>query len=163
MLKRTHSSKRSLAQSSIELVIGLIFLVPLILAFVDLAAVVLAVQVNDSTCREAARVASIGDPRDWQLRANAVIARANQKGSSMLSNFQLDTPNCMCTISAWQVQQLEPPNGYGGTLTGVVKVQTLVRVQPFCVKFFQFNGGNPLIFKSMQVYPITFVVPNKAT
>ena len=73
-----------------ELCAGLIILVPLVLVLFDLAVIVIGVQVNDQTCRQAARAASSGDPATARQRADAIIARANQQGSSMLSNFTLD-------------------------------------------------------------------------
>ena len=79
--------RRAKAQSLVELTDGLLVLVPIILIFFDLAVIVIGVQVNDQTCKQAARAASSGDPVSANQRAQAIVARANQQGSSMVSNF----------------------------------------------------------------------------
>lgn len=147
---------RRRGQSSVELVCGLILLVPLVLLLFDLCIVVLAVQINDSTCREAARVASTGDPTNANTRATAVVARANKQGSSMLSNFTL--VSCNSSVTAADIAALQP---YGGPVTGTVSVVTRVDVKPFIVKY-AYGGGAPLQFQSSQTFPFTFVVPNTA-
>ena len=142
-------------QSIIELAVGLIALIPIVLVIFDLAVIVIAVQINDSTCREAARVAASGRPGDQTSRAQAVVNRANAKTTGMLSNFQLvGTPNS--TVTQTTADALAP---YGGSLNGTVTVTTQVDVKPFVVQVV-YNGGGPLTFRSQQTFPITYVVPN---
>ncbi|MCA0314901.1 MAG: hypothetical protein LCH63_13850 [Candidatus Melainabacteria bacterium] len=144
-------------QSSVELVAGLIILVPIILCLFDLAVIVIGVQINDATCREAARVASIGDPTDCNKRAQAIVARANAQGSSMLSNFQLQS--CTSTISPAQITAMKA--NFGGPVSGTVSVVTQVDIKPFVVHY-AYSGGAPLTFQARQTYPFTYVVPNTA-
>jgi len=142
-------------QSIIELAVGLIALIPIVLVIFDLAVIVIAVQINDSTCREAARVAASGKPSDQQSRAQAVVNRANAKTAGMLSNFQLiGTPTS--TVTQATADALAP---YGGSLNGTVTVVTQVDVKPFVVQVV-YNGSGPLQFRSQQTFPITYVVPN---
>jgi len=148
---------RRRGQSSVELVTGLIVLIPVVLVLFDLAVIVLGVQINDQTCREAARVASIGDPTDCTKRADAVVNRANKQGSSMLSNFQL--VSCVSSVSAADIAALQP---YGGPVTGTVTVQTKVDIKPFVVQY-AYSGGAPIVFHARQTYPFSYVVPNTAT
>ncbi|HEY9679060.1 MAG TPA: TadE family protein [Drouetiella sp.] len=150
-------SRRAKGQSIIELAVGLIALIPIVLVIFDLAVIVIAVQINDSTCREAARVAASGAPSEQTNRANAVIARANARAAGMLSNFQLKNVNS--TVTQAQADALKP---YGGALNGTVTVQTEVDVKPFVVQA-AYGGGAPLKFRSQQSFPITYVVPNTAT
>jgi Flp pilus assembly protein TadG len=152
---RTRPRRKSKGQSIIELAVGLIALIPIVLVLFDLAVIVIAVQVNDSTCREAARVAASGRPADQPSRAQAVINRANAKTAGMLSNFTLvGTP--ATTVTQTQADLLIP---YGGSLNGTVTVTTEVDVKPFVVQVV-YNGTSPLKFRSQQTFPITYVVPN---
>lgn len=151
---------RKSGQSTVELVCGLFVLIPLVLVLFDLAVIVIGVQVNDQTCRQAARAAASGDPASAQQRAAAVVARANQQGSSMLSNFILITP---LTFNPGSViadaADLVP---YGGTVSGTVTVQTEVDIAPFIVPYV-YSGGAPLKFRSSQTFPFTHVVKNTAS
>jgi len=150
---------REKGQSIVELAIGLIALIPIVLVVFDLAVIVIGVQINDSTCREAARVAASGAPQDQANRAKAVVARANARAAGMLSNFKLITDPPLSTVSQAQADALKP---YGGALNGTVTVQTEVEVRPFVVQA-AYNGQSPLKFRSQQSFPITYVVPNSAT
>jgi hypothetical protein len=132
-------------------------LIPIILVVFDLAVIVIGVQINDSTCREAARVAAAGDPNDSEARAAAVVARANAKAAGMLSNFTLIKP-VQSTVTAAQMAALAQ---YGGPVQGTVTVQTEVDVRPFVVQF-AYNGSSPLRFRSQQSFPYTYVVPNNS-
>lgn len=152
-------STREKGQSIVELAIGLIALIPIVLVVFDLAVIVIGVQINDSTCREAARVAASGAPQDQANRAKAVVARANARAAGMLSNFKLITDPPLSTVSQVQADALKP---YGGALNGTVTVQTEVEVRPFVVQA-AYNGQSPLKFRSQQSFPITYVVPNSAT
>jgi hypothetical protein len=131
-------------------------LVPIILVLFDLSVIVLGVQLNDATCREAARVAALGDPSTCSTRAQAVINRANNQGSSMLSNFQM--LSCNSTITAAQIASMQP---FGGPLSGQVSVTTEVDIKPFVVHLV-YTGSSPLHFQSVQIYPYTYTVPNSA-
>jgi hypothetical protein len=151
---------RKSGQSTVELVCGLFIIVPLVLVLFDLAVIVIGVQVNDQTCRQAARAAASGDPASAQQRAQAVVARANQQGSSMLSNFTLTTPLVFNPASAIADAAALVP--YGGTVSGTVTVDTVVDIRPFIVPYV-YNGGAPLRFRSSQTFPFTHVVKNIAT
>jgi hypothetical protein len=128
-------------------------LIPIVLVLFDLCVIVMAVQVNDATCREAARVAAAGNPNDMQLRAQAVVNRANASAVGMCSNFVL--ANIASTVSPADLSRFTK---YGGTVTGTVSVETDVDVRPFVVKY-AFSGGKPLQFRSQQSFPFTCVMP----
>lgn len=150
---------------------GLMVLVPIVLLVFDLAVIVMAVQINDSTCREAARVAASGDlgslktnslaASDMHKRADAVVKRANTQSAGLLSNFVLfnvstnpDEASIRNTITSL--------GNTGGPVTGTISVTTTVEVRPFLVKY-AYNGGAPLVFQSRQSFPFTYVVPNMST
>jgi Flp pilus assembly protein TadG len=152
--------KRQKGQSIVELAVGLIALIPIVLVVFDLAVIVIGVQLNDSTCREAARVAASGKPSDQAARAAAVVARANQRSAGMLSNFIVVAGYPQSTVT--QAQADAPPYvPYGGALNGTVTVQTEVDIKPFVVQA-AYSGKSPLTFRSQQSFPITYVVPNVA-
>lgn len=151
-------SRTRRGQSLVELCVGLLVLVPIILIFFDLAVIVIGVQVNDQTCKQAARAASSGDPASASQRAQAIVARANQQGSSMLSNFSLTGVIFNPATVVADAAALVP---YGGTISGTVTVNTTVDIRPFLVPYV-YSGGAPLTFRSSQAYPFTFVVPNTA-
>jgi Flp pilus assembly protein TadG len=152
--------RRKRGQSIVELAVGLMALIPIVLVVFDLAVIVIGVQINDSTCREAARVAASGNPNDALDRAKAVVARANQKASGMLSNFQLvPQPNGVKTNVTSNLPQLLQ---YGGPVQGTVQVETEVDIKPFVVQF-AYNGQSPLKFRSRQSFPFTYVFPNTST
>ncbi|MDX2107608.1 MAG: hypothetical protein SFY67_14500 [Candidatus Melainabacteria bacterium] len=153
------NSRSKKAQSLVELCVGLLVLVPIILIFFDLAVIVIGVQVNDQTCKQAARAASSGDPVSANQRAQAIVARANQQGSSMLSNFTLTGTTFN---PATLIADRNALNPYGGTVSGTVTVSTTVDIRPFLVPYV-YSGGAPLTFRSAQTYPFTFVVPNTAS
>ncbi len=155
--ERWRFGKRRRGQSLVELCCGVMVLVPIVLVLFDLTVIVLGVQLNDSTCREAARVASLGDPTTCNIRAQAVINRANTSGSSMLSNFVL--VQCNSTVSAGDITAMQP---YGGPISGTVSVITEVDIRPFVVHIV-YQGTSPLKFRSSQSYPFTYVVPNTAS
>ena len=142
------------AQSLVELLVGLTALIPIMLVIFDLAVIVIAVQMNDSTCREAARVAASGSPSDIQQRASAIITRANTNATGMMSNFQL--VSCTTTASA---NYLATIGQFGGPVNGTVTVMTEVDVKPFIVQW-AYSGKSPLKFRSQQTFPFTYVMPN---
>jgi len=156
-ISRWRKSGRRRGQSLVELCCGVMVLVPIVLVLFDLTVIVLGVQLNDSTCREAARVASLGDPTTCSIRAQAVINRANTSGSSMLSNFVL--VQCASTVTAADITAMQP---YGGPISGTVSVITEVDIRPFVVHIV-YQGTSPLKFRSAQTYPFTYVVPNTAS
>lgn len=141
-------------QSLLEVSIALFLIVPVVLLVLDLAMIIIGVQANDTTCREAARLAASGDPNTAKLRATAVIARANNNINGFVSNFSLVALDS--TVTSAQLASLNP---YGGTITGAVTVSTEVEVRPFLVHWL-YSGKQPLTFRSRQSYPFTYVVPN---
>ena len=150
----TSQNLRNRGQSLVELVVGIAVLIPIMLVIFDLAVIVIAVQMNDSTCREAARVAASGSPSDVQQRALAIVSRANVRASAMMSNFTLVSysntapTNYMSTIGQ-----------FGGPINGTVTIQTQVDVKPFIVQW-AYAGVSPLKFRSQQTFPFTYVMPN---
>lgn len=153
--------RSSSAASITELIIGLFVLIPIVLLFFDFGVIAMAVQINDSTCREAARQAAYGQPTnigDLEARANAVISRANSSSAGILSKFRLISPIATLPSQSDLQKQLDALRGYGGPVTGTVTVQCEVDVRPFVVRY-AYDGGKPLIFRAQHSFPFTYVVP----
>jgi len=140
----------------VEVVAGLVCLLPLLLAFFDLGMIVLSVQINDSACREAARAAACGNPNDARARAVQVINLANQRSGAYVSNLRLDSVTS--TVSAAEVAALSP---YGGPVQGSVTVRTFIDVHPYII-YWVYTGKPTLTFTSQQTFPYSYVVPNTA-
>jgi len=150
-MKRTNK-----AVTVIEMVVGLIVVIPLMLLLIDMTLITLAVQINDNAAREAVRMAAAGDPAQAQSRAVQVVKRINGNSSGFVSNITLasltfNPANLLATEAT-----LIP---YGGVVQGSVTVETSVKVTPLIVNYV-YSG--PLIFKSSQSCPVTYNVPNTA-
>ncbi|MBZ0185497.1 MAG: hypothetical protein K8F91_04530 [Candidatus Obscuribacterales bacterium] len=159
-MRNNKPNRKNKAQSTVELVVGLLVLVPLVLVLFDLAVIVLGVQVNDQTCRQAARAAASGDPNTALSRAQAIIDRANkqQKANSIVNRFTLVTPITF-SPSSIPTDADDLAANFGGTVSGTVTVETIVDIYPFVVPIV-YSGGSAMQFRASQTYPITFVVLN---
>jgi hypothetical protein len=130
-------------------------LIPVVLLACDSFLVLSAIQLNDRTCKEAARIASNGDPRKAPDRAEEVLAwdMPNPGGPYAIRLVQAST-----NVKRSQVEDLFP---YGGQVNGVVDVTTEVSVRPFCLSWI-LGKTKSLYFQSKEELPVTYVVPNQA-
>jgi hypothetical protein len=140
----------------LEMVVGLMVVIPLVLILVDMILITLAVQINDSAAREAVRLAASGDPNQAASRAQLVISRINSSSAGYVSNIKMVSivfsPPSLLTTAA----SLVP---YGGAVEGSVTVKTQATVTPIFVSYV-YTG--PINFQSAQTCPITYNVPNTA-
>ena len=152
-------------QSSIELVAGLMFLIPIILFAIDIATIFMGSTLNNSVCRDAARAAAGGPPSVLiakfamngqptpQERAKAVVSR-NLKSTGAI---QLD-PNPVVTENVNAASLPSPP--FGGVVNGTVTAQTSVDVYtPFLVG--RVIGKTPIRLTTSQTFPYTWVMSGK--
>lgn len=150
--------------SIIELAVGLAVILPVVLLLFDLGVVMMGVQINNSVCREAARVAAGGNPGDpsgLENRAEAVIKRTNSSATGMLSNYRLIKPITTSPSQSAINQQMNTLRGYGGPVSGTITVETEVDIRPFVVKY-AYGGKDPLTFRARQTFPFTYMVPTTA-
>ena len=140
----------------LEMVVGLIVLIPVILLLIDLVLITLGVQINDHAAREADRLAASGDPVQALARAQAVIDRIAKSTGGYVSKLTLKsltfTPANLLTTES----SLVP---YGGVIQGSVTVRTEVTVTPIAISYV---WTGPFVFDSEQTCPITYDVPNTA-
>jgi len=146
------------------MIVGVIVLIPIVLVLFDLAVIVLGVQTNDATCRDAARAAASGDPQNATARAQAIVSRANARShGQIVSNFAM-VGGANVNIINQPTPQMEQTTGTmvnpGGPITGTVTVTTKVEIRPFVVQIV-YTGQSPLIFQSRQTFPISYVVPSQ--
>lgn len=183
LLSKEHSSrggrsKSSRGQSIVELLAGLIVLIPVILFLVDLVVIYTAIQLNDSTARDAARAASTGrpavhppsgNPETSLARARAVVDRVYQGGPTAASgNKGYVTGPIMEDLGSVDGEgqlntgprNVTVPGQFGGQYGGSYRVTTRVVVSlPASIP-----GLPPTVtFRSRQEFPITFTEGNSAS
>jgi Flp pilus assembly protein TadG len=145
-----HSKKGNV---SIEFIIGLAVLIPVIFIGTDLAAVVVGAQFNDATCDEAARVAAAGPPSQASSRAGIVISRAAVVNSSFGSSLtMIGSPTV--NISGPTAAQLAAS---GGPVIGTVSVTTQVLVKTAFLSLLL--GQNYITLTSTRLEPFTYSYP----
>ncbi len=154
MDKRLINWQRQTGQSIIELCAGLIVLVPVIMVLVDIAFVVAGMQVNDAACRDAARAASAGPPKEAFKRA-AGVAAASYRGSGYIKG-----PIITAKDVTFRPDPPPPPGPYGGAYNGQVIVKSHVEVTlPAPLPMLPATQN----FVAQQEFTITYVEPNTAT
>ena len=143
-LRQRHSQ----GQSMVELCAGLIVLIPVIMVLVDLAIMIIAIQVNDATCRDAARAASARSPSDSDKTVDAIIQRVYKGGGYITGPTK---------INVNKLNVVAPPAGVGGPYQGNIEVETQINVRlPATIP-----GVLPTTakFNSKQNFPYTYVEP----
>lgn len=144
-------------QSIVELVVGLIVIIPIILFCVDAAMLYMAVNLNDNVCRDAARAASAGPPDaitsgEPKRRADAIVKKVNKFSGSIV----LD-PN---VVVAESLTGTLPKAPFGGPVKGDVTVTTAVTVYPpFVLAIFTSTGFK---FTAQKTLAYTWAMPSTA-
>ena len=137
-------SKR--AQSIVELIAGIIVLIPIVFIVIDLSIIVMASFKNESICREACRAAASSDPKDCLTPAKAEVDKYNQPGG--FATFALNGNP--------QTTNVELPSSGHGQVSGTVSLKTTATVHaPFIVGFFVPTCK----LDSEQSFPITYNMP----
>jgi hypothetical protein len=115
---------RTRGNISIEFVLGLVVVTMLGLGVLDLSAILLGVQFNDSLCTEASQMAAGGPPDQAAQRAGVVIARGQGLNNWFVSNITL-AGSPLVSLTGPTVDTLRST---GGAVNGLVSVSTLVQV-----------------------------------
>lgn len=150
--------RKTSGQQIVEMVAGLLVLIPVIMGLIDIAVILIGTNINDTVCRDAARAGAQGDPVDSSQsgslgRAKAVVAqRNNQKGGYIQEIKLVDNESSVNPGTPL------PDPVFGGSYTGNVTVvtQTSVRIPAYI------PGVTPdhLDIKAKQVFPITYQKPS---
>lgn len=137
---------RGRGQSTIELIAGVMVLIPLVLFLVDACIITVCSFKNDSICREACRAAASGDPKSCESNAKAEVEKANTGGFATYS------------LTSATAKNVETPASGHGLVSGSVTVNTSAMVHaPFVIGLIVPN------FKldTEQSFPITYNIPYK--
>jgi hypothetical protein len=134
------------AQASVEMIAGLLFLIPILLVLVDIGVMMLASSANDNVCKRAARAAANqfptnhnppGDPQGAAGKVVDSLLGPSRTGTGVLTKIEvLDAGNPPTTV-------LTPPNNcdYDSTQRGNVIMTTRLTFQ-LPVPFWFLNGVN---------------------
>ncbi|MBX9570259.1 MAG: hypothetical protein K2X77_15275 [Candidatus Obscuribacterales bacterium] len=148
------------AQSLLETVMGISFLVPIFLLLVDFTLVFAALQKNDSVCRNVVRTAASGAPEDANNRAQAILAQKSDSSTGWFSKISLAEPVALMITNKPNVQ-LDPESNEafnpGGPIEGSAIASTQITIKPILLHLF--HGERELTFKSQQSCPISYVMP----
>ena len=138
--------KASRGQSTVEMIAGVMVIIPLILFLVDASIITVCSFKNDSLCREACRAAASSDPKDCQQIAGREIEKANTGGFAKYSLVNAKASN------------VEVPASGHGLVSGSVSVRTAGLVHaPFVIGLVVPNFK----VESEQSFPITYNIPYK--
>jgi len=153
----TLTLRSSRGQHLVELMAGLIVVIPVFMMLIDLVFVFMAVQVNDSASRDAARAASqvppeLGAPAgDSEVPPTAAMyLRANAVLKQMYGNSV-----CKPEIKAMTLDNMTRPDGQlGGLFGGQVSVRTEAKVVP-PVAIPLVTDSLTFTHKSFSTFPLT--------
>lgn len=154
----------SRGQSLVELLAGLVVIIPVVLFLIDAGTLFLGATENNQVCRDSARAAASGEPGDVTTagsdrdvpagkqpfdRAASVIRRTCKPGGAIRMS---PDPKVTETLRAPL-----PTQPFGGPVDGEVTVETTVTVYPpFLVSTIVGPGG--VSFKTSQTFPYTWVM-----
>jgi hypothetical protein len=151
------SKKKSMGSSLTELSAALIAMAFILILVLDCAKMVIGAQINDNTCRKAARVAASGDPSTAKSRAESIVNRAHIESAGLISNLRLiSVINTVNSASDQSTIQLS-----GGNITGAVIVTTAADIEPFFVGWLSAKQRF-VTLKSEQSFPYTYILPATA-
>lgn len=155
------SARTNKGQSLFELLAGLSILTPVFLVLLDLGLLVAASQTNASICREAARAAASGNPKQAAQRAELIL---DSVASSIPgTQFKL-LPPVRLDISNKPEEQITPIDGElinpGGPIQGEVLVTTEANVKPILLQYL-YGSSAPIKLRTEQSSPIRFIEPSR--
>lgn len=148
--QRKQSNFRNSHGYTLEMFAGIIVLIPILLCLFDIGVMLVTAQMNDTTCRNVARIASSGEPQDVQTRVEAAIKQA-QVNNSLVTNLRLDQgyPLNDANVSLTRGAGTEPVNGK-------VTVRIAVDVHPpFLISHVMQHQA--ITMHAEQTYPYTYV------
>lgn len=110
---------------------------------------VVGLQVNEKTCREAARIAASGDPSTAKMRAQSIIDKTNDERGWMIEDVRL--VSIKNRSNSMDIRQPDE-----STALGVVEVTTAVDIRPYFITRFLPNQQS-FTFTAQQSFPYTYI------
>lgn len=144
-------------QSTIEVIAGILVLIPIALFAIDGVTLFMGASLNSQVCRDAARAAANGPPTVMsptltpRQRAEAVVRRTQKNEGAVRLQ-----PDVVCRESVTRV----PTPPWGGIVEGTVTVTTAVDVYPP----FLLKCTMPRVtLRNEQTFPFTYVLASAYT
>jgi hypothetical protein len=145
--------RRRKGQYLVEFTVVSAAFVPIFMLFADSYSIFSALHLNETACRNAARIAASGEPRLVLARAYQTVedASANLNGETSITLVSAGT-----TVSKPQLDKLCP---FGGQTMGTVTVTTAVKTKLLLLGWFLGPQRELRLLKTIAV-PSTYIVPN---
>lgn len=149
--------RSEVAQAILEVVLGVICIIPVLIVLLDLFVIFLGVQMNESLCANAVRVVASGAPEDAEKRARIVIG-AEKRSNGLITGFSLVPPLVIKLEQSSGAEPLEQrePALVAGPVRGTATVTTEVEICPILVHRF-YGGDASFRFRSEKSSPLRFV------
>jgi hypothetical protein len=151
-MKNARRGRRK-GQSLIEFVCAATLVIPITLLAMDSFLILYGMQLNEDTCREAARTAASGDPRLAFIRASQIVSKVSQQSPD---TFSLTLEAIDTSVTKSQLQMKSP---FGGEVTGSVDITTAVDVKPLMLGWF-LGKDMRVHLEATEEVPTTYVLPN---
>jgi hypothetical protein len=123
-------------QQFVELSAGIVVIVIIVLAFMDMSTLLTAAALNSSLARDAARAASTGPPGDLEPGKDRVVDEHKapyQRAYAAVIKGKPNSPSVELAPEIHVVETVESPvpaEPYGGPVSGTVSVATTMLVHP---------------------------------
>jgi hypothetical protein len=141
---------------SIELVVGIAILVPILLYSIDFATIFVAGIINDNSCNAAVRAAAAGPPSNYSGKLDTPKARA----SAMLATMAQRAKTIIRVSEFVRAREIElppyPDSQLGGPVRGTVTIKTRCDVYP---PFLLPLVTSHVVLYSTQTFPWTWMEP----
>lgn len=150
--------RSSRAQSFVELGTGMVVLLPLVLAVIDMGFIGVGASINDAVCRDAVRAAASGPPSQ-KVKGIRKVGPGSEPYKRALSVLKMQAPsNASVSINEQMeieenLEEDEPAEEIGGSVVGEISVRTTVSiVPPFQLQMF----SGPVTLSSTHTQPYTY-------
>ena len=146
--------RKQIASSLIELASKLALFLPLLLIAFDCTFIVNGISLNNQSCNEAARVASVNDPNTAFRQAKSVVDKIMRdwRGKNMISEIRLESVHSKIDSSEFNTSKK-----YGGPVSGTVTLITVVEIKLMFITWIKNNFS----LESSATFPYTYVARPK--
>lgn len=152
-----HNSRRC-GQSLVELGVGLMVLIPILLAMLNCLFIAIGASLNEFVCRDAARAAASGPPSAMRVGSNRTVRTGAPKERvvAVINKVYYSGLPMKVRENATIVETVRdvPPQSEGGAIDGEVSVSTTIDIYvPVQVQ----GLDSHVVLKSKHIVPITYM------